>query len=123
MANISFTSKELVAEAVVEHITRSYEDAHIQTFYINGYAPPDKIMPYGKEAQGYTPDIVHRSEEGVELYEIELDKKVKIDKWKLFSRYAQKEKSTFSIVTHEQNLDHFRALLKSNHISAKLIYF
>jgi len=123
MRNSSFISKEAVVEAVVESISKNAEDAEIRTFFMSGFLPPERILSEEGEARAFTPDVVHRTDEGIELYAVELDKSVELNKWSLFAKYAKKKNGTFCIVTYEDNLNHFKSLLESNDIAAKLIYF
>ena len=72
----------------------------------------------------FTPDVVFSNEDKTELFEIELDKEIKLKKWRLFSLFSKMENGNLNIVTHEEYLPHFREILKANHINnAKLIYF
>jgi hypothetical protein len=123
MANPSYLNKEVVAEAVVDSIKNTQEDAEIRTPYLKGYEKPDTIKPGEKEGSGFIPDVEFRYNDRVELYEIELNTEVQLQKWRLFSLYAKKVHGKFNIVTQKENLPRFRELLNSNKISAKLIYF
>ena len=117
-------SKELVVQAIIETIEKNHEDPDIKALYVKGFENPHKIITKGNEDKGYTPDVMYRDDGITELYEIELDNKVEMRKWKLFSLFTKKEKGHLNIVTHQENLHHFRQLLKTNNIkNAKLIYF
>jgi len=117
-------SKELVVQAIIDTIEKEHENPDISALYVEGYKNPDKIITKGNEDKGYTPDVVYSNKDLTELYEIELDKKVELNKWRLFSLFTKKQKGHLNIVTREQYLPYFRELLKTNNINnAKLIYF
>lgn len=117
-------SKEIVAQAIIETIEKKDKNPEIKALYVKGYETPSKIVTKGKEEKGYTPDVVYNNEEFTELYEIELNKKVELNKWRLFSLFTKRGNGNLNIVTHEEYLPHFRELLKTNSIkNVKLIYF
>lgn len=117
-------SKELVVQAIIETIEKNHENPDIKALYVKGFEAPNKIITKGNEDKGYVPDVMYSDDDITELYEIELDKKVEMRKWKLFSLFTKKQKGHLNIVTHQGNLPHFRQLLKTNNIkNAKLIYF
>ncbi len=117
-------SKELVVQAIIETIEKNHEDPEIKALYVKGYESPSKIITKGNEDRGYVPDVMYSDDGITELYEVELDKKVEMRKWKLFSLFTKKQKGHLNIVTHQGNLPHFRQLLKTNNIkNVKLIYF
>jgi hypothetical protein len=64
-----------------------------------------------------------RSNEVTELYEIDLGMDFKLEKWKLFSRFSDDEKRSFSIVTHEEHVPPLRDFLNHNNIDARILYF
>ncbi len=116
-------SKEIVVQAIIDSIEN--EDGHvdIKARYLKGFETPEKIIRKGKDQEGYTPDVTVQDEDRIELYEVVLDEKVELDKWRLFSLFTSKGKRHFNIVTPEEQLPRVRDLLKSSHISARLIYF
>jgi hypothetical protein len=117
-------SKEIVVKAIIDSIKKEHENPDIRALYVNGYKEPNKIITKENGEQGFTPDVIYTNEDSTEVYEIELDKKVKLSKWKSFSLFSKKENGNLNIVTHEEYVPHFRELLKTNNIkNAKLIYF
>jgi len=117
-------SKELVVQAIIETIEKNRENPDIKALYAKGFEAPNKIITKGNEDKGYVPDVMYSDDGITELYEIELNNKVEMRKWKLFSLFTKKQKGHLNIVTPQENLSHFRQLLKTNNIkNAKLIYF
>lgn len=124
MAAKQKVNKEIVAQAIIESIEKEHENPDIRALYVKGYKTPDKIITKGDAEKGYTPDVIYSHEDSTELYEIELDKKIELNKWRLFSLFSKKENGSLNIVTQEEHLSYFRELLKTNSIkNAKLIYF
>ncbi|MEA1896816.1 MAG: hypothetical protein U9N53_04045 [Bacteroidota bacterium] len=117
-------SKNLVVKAIIEKAENDFDDVEIKTSLVEGYEKPEKIIIKGKEENGYSPDVLLRSKKTTDLYEVELeDKNYKLDKWRLFSLYSNKQNGNFNIVAPENNLHHLKEVLKENQISAKIIYF
>lgn len=116
-------SKEVVIQAIIEVIEREHENPEIRALHMKGYEAPYKIIRKGKDPEGFVPDVMYHHENRTELYEVELDKKVKLGKWRLFSLFSKKGKGKLNIITPKEHLPRFRELLKSNDIHAKLIYF
>lgn len=116
-------TKNLVVKAIIEKAENDFDDVEIKTSLVEGYRKPEKIIIKGNEERGYAPDVLLRSEKTTDIYEVELDKNYKLDKWRLFSLYSHKQKGNFNIVAPENNLHHLKEALKENQISAKIIYF
>jgi hypothetical protein len=124
MATHQNINKERVVQAIIETLEKNHENPNIRALYAKGFEAPNKIITKGNEDKGYIPDVIYSDDEITELYEIELDKKVEMRKWKLFSLFTKMQKGQLNIVTHQENLPYFRELLKTNNIkNAKLIYF
>ncbi|MEA1896909.1 MAG: hypothetical protein U9N53_04520 [Bacteroidota bacterium] len=116
-------SKNHVVKAIIEKAKNDYDDVEIRTSLVEGYEKPGKIIIKGNEEKGYTPDVLLRSENATDLYEVELDENYKLDKWRIFSLYSIKQKGDFNIVAPENNLHHLKEALKENQIHAKILYF
>lgn len=99
MATKRKISKELVVQAIIDKIEKEQENPEIRTLYVKGYKAPNKIITKGNEEKGFTPDVVFSNEDRTELYEIELDEKIKLNKWRLFSLFSKKENGNLNIVT------------------------
>lgn len=116
-------NKGIVVQAIIESIEKEQGNTDIKARFLKGYETPEKIIVKGKDQEGYIPDVMVHDEDRIELYEVVLDDQVDLGKWRLFSLFTRKGKGHFNIVTPEEQLPLMKDLLKSNHISAKLIYF
>jgi hypothetical protein len=116
-------SKKIVAEAIIQKAEEDYEDVKIMTSMVEGFEKPDTIMNKDQEKEGFTPDVMLRSNDVTELFEIELSQDFKLEKWKLFSKFSNSKKRSFSIVTQEEHVNPLRNFLNQNHIEARILYF
>ena len=116
-------SKKDIAEAIIQKVEEENNDVMIMTSMIEGYERPEVIMSKEKQATGYSPDVMLRNDDIIELYEIDLDLDFKLDKWMLFSNFTSSDKRTFSIVTPEDNVTPLKAFLKENDIEARILFF
>ena len=116
-------SKKDIAEAIIQKVEEENNDVMIMTSMIEGYERPEVIMSKEKQAAGYSPDVMLRNDDIIELYEIDLDLDFKLDKWMLFSNFTSSDKRTFSIVTPEDNVTPLKAFLKENDIEARILFF
>ena len=116
-------SKKIVAQAIIKKAEKDYDDVKVMTSMVEGFESPDKIMNKEKGKEGFTPDVMLRNNEVTELYEIDLSRDFKLEKWKLFSRFSNKEDRSFCIVTHEEHLHPLRDFLDQNKIKARILYF
>jgi hypothetical protein len=123
--SIDNVDKKLVVQAIIDKIEEENKESEIKTNLVEGYSKPEKIVREGNDRKGYVPDIISKSSEQTDLYEVELDpeKNDLVDKWKLFLVYTSKLKGKLNIVTPKSKLDKIKGLLKENQISAKIIYF
>ena len=69
------------------------------------------------------PDVMLRTDDIIELYEIDLEQDFKLEKWMLFSHFTSNEKRTFSIVTPEDNVTPLKTFLNENDIEARILFF
>ena len=115
-------SKKTVAQAIIQKAEKDYDNVKIMTSMVEGFDRPDKIMNKDKQ-EGYSPDVMLRNNEVTELYEIDLSQDFKPEKWKLFSRFSDNEKGSFSIVTHEEHVNPLRDFLDQYAIEARILYF
>lgn len=118
-------TKKIVVQALIDKIEKENVSSEIKTQVVEGYDRPEKITKKnGDQEKGYIPDLISESTWKTNLYEIELDENNYIlEKWRLFSLYSKKAKGSFIIVTPKDKLEQVRNMLKSNQISAGLIYF
>jgi len=116
-------NKKFVAQALINKIEKENQASEIKTRIVEGYEKPEKIVRQEDKKKGFVPDVISKSEEKTDLYEIELDQNFILEKWRLFSLYTNQLKGTFNIVTPESNLGLVKNALKENQIGAKIIYF
>lgn len=116
-------SKKNIAEAIIQKAEREHQDVRIMTTMVEGFDRPEKIKFKKEEQGGFAPDVMLRSNDVTELYEIDLSQDYKLEKWKLFSRFSNNENRSFSIVTHKDHLHPLKDFLNQNNIEARIIYF
>jgi hypothetical protein len=116
-------SKKNVAQAIIQKVEQDHDDVKIMTSMVEGYEKPEKIMSKEEQEEGYIPDVMLRSDDITELYEIDLDQNYKLDRWGFFSRWTSKENGSFSIVTPEEHVNPLRSFLKKNNIEARILFF
>jgi len=119
----SVQEKNLVLNAVLNEIKKE-DHKKIETGFEDDYSFTKKIVWKDQDA-GYTPDIVVEYEDETRnIYEIELDDDLNIDKWKLFSMYARKHKGEFFIVLPDWIMEKVKDEVKKHNISnVHLMYF
>lgn len=116
-------SKKIVAQAIIQKAEEDYEDVKIMTSMVEGFEKPEKIMSKDTQTEGFTPDVMLRSNDVTELFEINLAQDFKLERWKLFSNFSSNKKRSFSIVTREEHVNPLRNFLKQNDIEARILYF
>jgi len=116
-------SKKDIAEAIIQKVEEENDNVRIMTSMVEGYERPEMIKGKEKQAAGYTPDVMLRNDDIIELYEIDLDQDFKLEKWMLFSHFTRSEKRSFSIVTPEDNVTPLKTFLNENDIEARIVYF
>ena len=116
-------NKKIVAQAIIEKVQDEHDDVDIRTSLLEGFERPDKIVIKGNQGKGFTPDVLLKTDDSTEFYEIELNQEFNLEKWKLFSLYLNKEKGSLNIVTPEDNLPQLRSFLNDNQINARILFF
>jgi hypothetical protein len=116
-------SKKDIAEAIIQKVEEENDDVLIMTSMVKGYKRPEMIMSKEDQAAGYMPDVMLRTDDIIELYEIDLEQDFKLEKWMLFSHFTSSEKRTFSIVTPEDNVTPLKTFLNENDIEARILFF
>lgn len=116
-------NKKLIANVMLEEIEKD-KPAKIETELFKNFKIPEKIVLKEKNT-GYTPDIKVVLDDGkINLYEIELEEKYDIEKWKLYSVYAKRSKGDLYIILPDWMLDQVKNTLVQNEIkNVNLIYF
>ncbi len=84
------------------------------------YERPGLIF-HKENEKGFFPDIMVSNDERDLVFEIELDKKQKLEKWRTFSKYARRHDGRFFIITPEKIAGKTQKLLHKNKIDAEVI--
>ncbi len=114
--------KTMVARAVISKIQDETKPEVIKAKHIKEYDMPSKISIKG-ENNGYIPDIAISFKEKTHVYEIELDKKMATEKWRLLSLYAKKNNGNLYLVVPDYLKEDIKKEIQDNNINAGLIYF
>lgn len=121
MSNYLNVTKKNVVRAIIEKINKEKDEIRIFTDYFPGYHSPDYIDSC--QNNSHKPDITTLENGHIDVYEIELEKSGKPDKWKCFEKYAVNNKGELFIILPESNGEVIKQKLKSEKIKANLIYF
>ncbi len=114
--------KVLVVRAVISTIKEGKAPDKIEAKDLQDYESPARISFKGHN-DGLVPDVaVYRNEE-VDLYEVELDENIDVDKWRLMSLYARKYKGNLFLVVPDFLREKVKNELKNNSVNAGLLYF
>lgn len=114
--------KTTVSRAVISKIQGDNNPDKIESKHISDYETPKKMIFEGKK-NGFIPDIVTFFNTEPNIYEIELEKEISFEKWKLFDTYAKKNNGKFFIVAPDYLKEGIKKLIKDEKINAGLIYF
>lgn len=114
-------NKEVIAKAVIKSIN-TQNPVKIETRFLKGYDPPDKIV-YKSSREGYNPDIMVFFEDATYIYEIELDDNCETNKWQLFSLYTKINKGRFYLIVPDWMILSVKATLKNKKIDASILHF
>ena len=114
--------KTMVSRAVISKIQDDRNPDMIKAKYINRFKDPDTIYRKKNEI-GYKPDIIAFNKDNINIYEIELDDKMPLDKWELFSAYARKNNGNLYLVIPDYLKEKIKAKVKKENILTGLIYF
>ena len=114
--------KIMVARAVISTIEEKSEPNKIQSKDLKEYGNPMKI-PFKDKKGELIPDLAVYYNYGVNLYEIELENILDVEKWRLMSSYAKKFHGHLFLVVPDFLREKVKNELKSNAINAGLIYF
>jgi len=114
--------KTTVTRAVVQKIQNDTSPERIRTTHLKGFDDPETIYIKGNE-KGYKPDIVAINKNGINVYEIELSDQMPVDKWRLFSTYAQKNNGNLFLVVPDYLKETIKREIQDNEIHSRLIYF
>ncbi len=112
----------MVTRAVIIKIKDAEAPDVIKATHIQGYDDPDIIGNKGND-KGYKPDIVAFKENETNIFEIELDDKMPVNKWRLFSEYAQKNNGNLFLVVPDYLKESIKNEMQKQQIRSRLIYF
>lgn len=122
MRKVENIDKNTVARIMVKKIEQENKPNEIKTSYLKGYSAPDKIAFKGNN-DAHTPDIEAVIGDAHNLYEIELDDNIKVNKWKLMSLYAKINSGKFYIVVPRWLKEAIVDEIKKEKIRARIISF
>ncbi len=114
--------KTMVSRAVISKLENEMKPAKIRAKHVLGFESPNKISFESKE-QEYIPDIAAIYDESMSFYEIELNKNVKVEKWRLLSLYAKKNKGNLYLVVPDYLKETIKEEIKENNINAGVLVF
>lgn len=114
-------TKEMVSLAVVSKI-KNDNPQQIRAEHIEKYEDPESVTDTGS-GKTYTPDMLVYYERGIDIYEIELDDKQSVDKWKSFESFAKKNNGYLYIIVPEDIKQDTSKIIISENINAGIIYF
>jgi hypothetical protein len=115
-------NKTIVTRAVIIKIKDDENPDVIKATHIQGYDDPDKIGNKGND-EGYKPDIVASKENETNIFEIELDDQMPVNKWRLFSEYANKNNGNLFLVVPDYLKESIKKEMQKQQIRSRLIYF
>jgi hypothetical protein len=115
-------NKKIVVQAIINEIEKDPREFSIRTNVVDGYEPPERIPGIGVQQNGYVPDMVFEIGRYKELFDVELDHKIELKKWKAFSLYTSGITGGFTVVIPEKDRQQTREILESNSINARIIY-
>lgn len=115
--------KTMVTRAVISKIKEENKPDNIKASHLKDFESPSKISYKGKEKQQYMPDIVATYNNGINVYEIELEDDLQPEKWSLMSLYAKKNHGNFYLVVPDYKRDIIKKMIIDKDINAGIIYF
>jgi hypothetical protein len=122
MENTRSFDKSTILRVMIQDIEKKKHPMEIKTDHLKNYNSPEKLTLKGRQ-EIHKPDMVVVFDKETHLYEVELDKKMKPDKWKLYSLYARKNHGNLYLIVPDWLRDPVKERLKEENINAGLIYF
>ena len=114
--------KTMVVKAVISKIKDEGKPDKIKAKDLKDYKTPSKIL-YKEKNSHIIPDLAVYNDDGLYLYEVELDDKMDIEKWKIMSLYSKKYKGFLYLVVPDHLREKVKNELQKNQVNAGLIYF
>jgi hypothetical protein len=115
-------NKATVSHAIISKIARERKPKEIRTAHIKGYKKPTKVILNSTE-KSFTPDIEAVYENENVVYEIELNKKMPVEKWQSFSKYVRKKNGSFYLVVPQKLKEFIKKVLHEKEVNAGVITF
>jgi hypothetical protein len=122
MENAKSFDKSQILRVMIQDIEKKRNPMEIKTDHLKNYSSPEKLTLKGTE-EIHKPDMVVVYDKETHLYEVELDRKMETEKWKLYSLYARKNHGNFYLIVPDWLRDPVKDRLKEENINAGLIYF
>jgi hypothetical protein len=114
--------KPMVSRAIISKISSERNPKIIKALHLEEYESPEKISLSPGE-KSFVPDIEAVYERENIVYEIELNDKIMVNKWRTFSKYVRKSNGSFYLVIPRQLKDFIKKELEDNSINAGVITF
>ncbi len=114
--------KTMVSRAVISKLENEMKPAKIKAKHVLGFESPNKISFESKEPE-YIPDIAAIYDESMSFYEIELNKNIQVEKWRLLSLYAKKNKGNLYLVVPDYLKETIKEEIEENNINAGVLVF
>lgn len=115
-------NKSTVSRAIISKLEDERNPKEIKTNHIVGYNSPGRISSENND-EGYVPDIAAIYDNETIVYEIELNKKMHVDKWRSLSKYARKNKGNFYLVVPHYLKEDIKNKLVEEEVNAGVITF
>ncbi|MFO7657966.1 MAG: hypothetical protein R6W78_12965 [Bacteroidales bacterium] len=114
--------KTMVTRAIISKIQDERKPKKIKTNHVIGYDSPNKISIKGRNKE-YVPDIAAVFDNSISVYEIELNKTMPFEKWRLLSLYARENNGNLFLVVPDFLTEPIKEKIKEKEINAGIIYF
>ena len=112
----------MILRVMIQDINEKRHPMEIKTDHLKDYNSPEKLTLKGND-KIHKPDMIVVYDKETHLYEVELDRKMETEKWKLYSLYARKNNGNFYLIVPDWLCDPVKDRLKEEKIDAGLIYF
>jgi len=117
-----YIDKTMVSKAIISKIRNDRNPKEIRAVHLEEYKSPEKIS-LNSDKESFVPDIEAVYEKENIVYEIELDDKIAVNKWRTLSKYARKSNGNFYLVVPRKLKEFIKKELDKNAVNAGLITF
>ncbi len=114
--------KAAIIRAVITTIESEKEPQLFETRYTGKYGTPEKIKLKDGNRE-FIPDLAVHYDAQVDLYEIELEDKIDVEKWRQMALYAKNLKGHLFLVVPDYLCEKVKNKIKTSEINMGLIYF